>query len=190
MSGRSKLGEAQFFLQQLSSLQANSIDSSMKFRYFASACSSALYGSLQHLLYDYAKKFWPGIDQLDYLDTRLFQLLAKATNRSDARDFIEWYNGLIDRIRKDRDSSIVWDVRKIETRRGVLPYSYQQAFFEAVNFSSGTVTGRIALSVVQPNSVSVYFKDYPDRSVQDAIGNTVTFVESLLDEAESGFGKP
>lgn len=70
MTARVKLAEANFFLQKLQFASPTAID----FSYYTSACASALYGSLQHLLYDYGMKFWPEIDEDDFLDSKRFEL--------------------------------------------------------------------------------------------------------------------
>lgn len=181
--------EAKFFLEKLRSTSPTTID----FRHYVSAIVSALYGSLQHLLYDYAHSFWPNIDESDYLDPRLFRLLAKSTNNSDALAFIKWYDGLPARINQNDAASIIWNVRRTETHRANTPFEYRLELFDAVNMSGGTgsnISGHIEVSVYGPGGgarPTPYFRENPSRSVEEVIASTISFIESLISEAEVGF---
>lgn len=73
LTAKGKLDEARFFLERIRSSDLGSDE----FRFYASACASAMYGSVQHLLYDYAKKYWPSADTGDYLDASSFLLRKK-----------------------------------------------------------------------------------------------------------------
>jgi hypothetical protein len=209
MTARVKLAEASFFLEKLEAADTLTMD----FRYYASACASALYGALQHLLYDYAMKNWKNIDEDDYLDSRLFRLLAKVTGDSGAVDFVEWYDALLKRIEKNDDARIAWNLRRMETHRVAAPYQYRLGLFEAVNMSAGTtISGHIEYAVVRPSGtvipsgtsiptralvdevpnsrVDAYFREKPSKPVRDVLGNTITFVDSLISEAELKFNLP
>ena len=79
MTAREKLAEIRFFLTKLRSVLTMNSEWSQPpddFKYYVSACVWALYGADQHLLYDYAQTFWPTVSVEDYLDTRVFRLLA------------------------------------------------------------------------------------------------------------------
>lgn len=113
MTARTKLAEAKFFLGKLSETDHGSA----AFRYNTSACASALYSSTQHLLYDYAKKFWPSLTQDDYIDAYHVALLARATGNKTASDFVDWYNKLEGRIKSNPDANAALQARRAETHR-------------------------------------------------------------------------
>lgn len=207
MTCRGKLAEAQFFLDKLRPQELGSSE----FRFYASAFAFALHSSLQHLLYDYANKYWPQIGRDDYLDPRYFRLLAKATGNNQALRFVDWYNGLIGRINADNDTRLVWDIRQMEAHRGSSPLSFEKVMFEPAidisdNFEFGIIrpshefisTGsdppaRNLVDAVQHSSSAVYFRyderERPNRKqVPDVFGSSLRFVENILNEAEAQFG--
>lgn len=208
MTARDKLAEANFFLEKLQSVSMASMD----FTYYTSACASALYGSLQHLLYDYAKRYWPNITDDDYLNPKLFRLLAKATKRTDALDCVKWYDTLADQISKNRDAKIVWNIRHVDTHRGTTSFAYQFEELDMVDMSGGTTfaiprleysellpSGEIVPSGASPPTslllrelarqgrLIVHFGGHARRPVQEILEGTFTFVRTLIDEAEAKF---
>lgn len=134
MSARKKLEEAKFFLDKLQSVSPTSAE----FRYYTSACVWALYGSNEHLLYDYAKKYWPDISTNDYLNSEMFESKAKATKNEKAIDFLAWYQEAQGRIGQNKDASVLLKVRHIEAHRASVDYDYLVSLHDAVNVS-GTI---------------------------------------------------
>ncbi len=204
MTSREKLSEATFFLDRV---RASSV-TSMDLKYYVSACASALYGSLQHLLYDYAKRHWQFAEN-DYLDSIVFRNLAQQRNDSRGINFIDWWDDLPRRIGANEDACIIWNQRRMETHRAGAHYQYRVELFDALSMTGSNLSGHIEYSVVRPSGsvipsgtqipsaslvnevtgsrVSIHFQENPSRSVEDVITRTITFVESLVGEAESRF---
>lgn len=176
-------------------------------RYYVSASASAMYSCLEHLLYDYAKKYWRSFDTRDYLDARYFLLLAKATHNEDALQFIQWYNGLDARIESDKDAAQIWKIRRVETHRGTPPLDFVIEILEPFDIAdrleygltlpSGEFqsTGSIPPSQQQlrgaPGSrVTVYFTEYRRKETPDVFESALLLLESILGEADKKFGFP
>jgi hypothetical protein len=95
VTAASKLAEAQFLLEKMRSVTLVTDD----FSFYLSACVSALYSCIQHLLFDYAKRYWPSLSAENHVDAWHFQLLAKTTAHQDALRFLDWYNKLDGQIK-------------------------------------------------------------------------------------------
>jgi len=201
LTAKRKLDEARFFLEKLRSSDLGSDE----FRFYASACASAMYGSLQHLLYDYAKKFWPSLDAEEYLNSWLFSLLAKATQQSDAMRFVQWYNKLTGRIESNADAKEVWKMRHTETHRETLALEFDLISYVTVGIedqlefgvmrpsgafeSSGSrPPSKEAVNAVQDSSEAVFLRGYRSKQLPDVFSSAWEFVKSVLDEVERDFG--
>jgi hypothetical protein len=209
LTAKSKLAEAEFFLDKLRPLSVNS-QGSPEFRYYASACTYALVSSLWHLLYDYANKYWKQLGRDEYLDQRSFRLLALATENKDASDFIKWYKGLMGRIKADDDTKLVWNVRAMEAHRGNPPLSFVRQIPVGMIISVGLEygvrrpTGEFIstgsdppppslIHEVRESSGAVYFRaDQREpakrKQVPEVLESSITKVKAVVEEAESKFG--
>lgn len=212
MTARDKLAEASFFLQKLqitSTHDANRLwDSgiSAEYRYYVSACVWALYGSRDHLLYDYARKYWPNLGTDDLLDQKTVNLIAKATNNDEAKQFLEWYASVQGRIDKNRDAKTVLDVRRVEAHRGTTSYIYYPFAYSDTPTLHDVVTASGAITIgtfdpepmpaqtqILPVSVVktiVHFLTYPDKPVEKVIEATLNLLNEIITEAENKFGIP
>jgi len=201
VTAKDKLEEAWFFLKRMRSTDLLSLE----FKFYVSACASAMYGSIGHLLYDYAKKYWHTLDTSDFLDARYFLLLAKTTNQPKALQFVQWYNELPARIRSNPDASEVWRIRHIDTHRGSPGLNFVVEIFEPLD-----VTDRLQYGVMRPSgtfepsgsspptiqqinavpnsSVAVFLCGYESKQVSDVFGSAWDFLKSVVDEAEQRFG--
>lgn len=204
MTARGKMAEAQFFLDNLRRTELGSAE----FRYNASACTSALYSSIQHLLYDYAKKFWPSITGNEYIDAYHVALLAKTTGNEEATNFVEWYNKLEGRINSNPDSKAALEARKMEIHRVSPPLAFHAVTWEqAIDIADRLEYGIMSpqgiftssgaqrptstqLQAVQGSTTAVFFRSYATRQVPDTLNAAADFIKSLIDEAESRFGPP
>ena len=189
--------EASFFLEKIHSANL----ATDEFKYYVSACVWALYGSFDHLLYDYAMKFWPNLSVDDYLENRIFSLLAKATGNEEAEHFLQWYRQAQGRIDKDRDASTVLKARRVEAHRGSVDYDYTFTLHAMLNLSGSIevrtfYTGAVPTGLtatIDPNAIpatEAHFAGYPDNSVEVAIQNTFRLLSGFVSEAENRFGRP
>jgi len=202
MTARRKLSEARFFLVKMQASQLGSEE----FRYYASACVSALYSVTNHLLYDYAKKLWPQITANQYLDARLMSLLAKITSNKRANDFIEWYNKLLGRIKSNPDTKAALDVRDMEIHRGNPTLAYELSFLDTLDVSDrieygimnsqGTITPS-GTQIPTPKQVQLegegskivlFFTSYRAKDIADTLSSSCNFIDAIIKEAESLFG--
>lgn len=206
MTAHSKLQEANFFFQLLERPEENTAET---FKNYVSACVSGIYGIMQHLLYDYAQKYWAKFDTNDYVDPSSFTLLAKITQNHEASKFVEWYNKAIGRINNNPDAAAVLKTRKLETHRSDVPYSYiwELVLDGSTNISSTIVfpqpttertreivvpyLSRETVTAMPPGkltSIIPVFDHYPEKPAVEVISNTITLLKSLVDEAETNFG--
>lgn len=201
LTAKRKLDEARFFLEKLRSSDLGSDE----FKFYSSACASAIYGSLEHLLFDYAKKFWPSLDAEEYLNSRLFSLLAKATAQADATRFIQWYNKLPGRIESNSDTREVWKIRHTETHRDTIALEFDATLYEPMGIEDRLEFGvmrpsgafepsgsrpppKEVVDAVQHSSVAVFLRGYRSKQLADVFGSAWGFVKSVLDEADRDFG--
>lgn len=205
LTAKSKLDEARFFLGQLQ----HSGVGSLEFRNNCSACVSALYSVIQHLLFDYVRIFWPQIDPSEYIDLHSLALLGKTSTNMKAREFVEWYSKLQGRMNSDPDTRAALNVRTMEIHRMSTPLFFDVAFWEppidvtdrmeyGIKNSQGTVTPsgaqmptpRQLESAGQGSKTVVYFSSYKNREIPAALEAAINFIDSLIKEAESQFGPP
>jgi hypothetical protein len=191
MSARKKLAEARFFLGKLHSAYPDSDE----FKYYVSACVWALYGSYDHLLYDYAKKFWPELDTDVYLDNKTFDLVAAATGNEKAKSFIKWYREAQSEISRNMDSSTILKVRRVEAHRGTTDYGYWMGIHDAVSASGANIVYVSDATRPTPAHIPIeemraitYFSDYLDNPVEKVIENTLKLLDRIVSEAEAKFG--
>lgn len=219
MTAREKLDEAKFFLSKLR--QFSEFDSEGEipqddFKYYASACVWALYGSYDHLLYDYARKFWPKLGTDDYLTRDNLKLVAKATENKEAKEFLKWYNKALGRIQENKDAMTIIKVRKVEAHRAQTQYYFINDFTVSLH-DAVTASGAITMAtyyepwmpkpieigsipnvppvVPIPSSMTTvkrigHFSDYPDKSVDKVIEDALILLDQIVSEAETKFGTP
>jgi len=167
MTARSKIREARFFLEQLRSAGPLSENTS----YYVSACVAAIYGALNHLLYDYAVRFWaPRFDTNDFIDLESFKLIARITDDSQAMRFADWYGQAMGRMHNDADASALLRIRRMETHREDTLY-----FLDITQYDRGEAVGP-------------FLNHRMGRPVVEVIENTLNLVERYLTEAQSLFG--
>ncbi|MGA2627190.1 MAG: hypothetical protein ABSF63_09040 [Candidatus Bathyarchaeia archaeon] len=203
MTARNKLAEARFFSDKMSRTEIGSTE----FRFYASASVSAFYSSTQHLLYDYARKFWPSITAKEYVDAEHLTLLAKATGNEKATKFVGWYNKLWGRMKQNDEVKAVLEARTMEIHRGSPPLLFDVSLLDQVDITDqleyGVMSPRGVFSssgsrlptpeqihAVPGNRTAVFFPSYKTKQVLDTLSSAIDFVEKLVDEAESQFGSP
>ena len=210
MTAREKLAEANFFLQKLKAASkvelAYDFAVANEYRYYVSACVWALYGSYDHLLYDYAQKYWPKLDISDFLDNKMFALLADATDNDEAKRFLEWYREVQGRIDKNEDAHAILKVRRIEGHRGTTAYSFYSYFEMPSLHDVVTASGAFRMGQYDPSGMAnptefrpltwpvvksvVNFNDYPGKPVEQVIEAVLTLLSAIVTEAENNFGIP
>jgi len=203
LTAKDKLAEARFFLEKMR--QNN--PGTQEFKFYASACASAMYSSFQHLLYDYARKYWPSLTMEDRLDLRSLQITAKATRHLDASKFCDWYDKTSQRIRSNPDTAEIWQVRHTGTHRDTPPLDFYATVFQPIDVTDRLEYGVVLpsgsfhpsgsmppsdqeLKAVQGSRVGVFFAGYRTKEVVDVFETALPFLESLVEEAEKQFGFP
>jgi hypothetical protein len=203
LTAKDKLAEARFFLDKM----RKSDRGTWEFKFYASACTSAMYSSFQHLLYDYARKYWPSLTMEDRLDLRSLQVTAKATGHQDALLFCDWYDKASQRIKSNPDTAEIWQVRHTGTHRDTPPLDFHTTIFQPID-----VTDRLEYGVMSPSGsfqpsgsmppsdndlravegsrVGVFFAGYRVREVLAVFESALPFIDSLIREAEKKFGSP
>jgi hypothetical protein len=201
MTARDKLAEADFFLHKLrdaSVLDQNrlwDVGASNEYRYYVSACVWAVIGVREHLLYDYARMYWPNLGTGHHLDRGTLRLIAEATNHDEAKRFLAWYGKAQGRIEADADARTVLAVRKVEAHRGRTDISYfpyrseTPTLYDLVNVS-GTMAVSTYVQAATVQRITAYFDGHPDKQVEDTIGDTLILMNTLVTEAENTFGIP
>jgi hypothetical protein len=145
MDTRHKLSEAKYFLDKLPNLK----DNPDEFYYNLSAFLNAWRSALDIMLYDMAEHFNLGLTRDDEMTNRDFALAARLLQKTDATQFISWWNqkqGLL-------GNTPLWKKRNIIFHRGrvgILQYSISAPF-------SGGTSGTISIS----SNIPVEYDDYP-----------------------------
>lgn len=178
-----------------------------EFKFYASACTSAMYSSFQHLLYDYARKYWPSLTMEDRLDLRSLQVTAKATGHQDALLFFDWYDKASQRIKSNPDTAEIWQVRHTGTHRATPPLDFYTPIFQPIDVTDRLEYGVMSpsgsfqpsgsmppsereLGAVEGSRVGVFFAGYRVKEVLAVFESALPFIDSLTNEAEKKFGSP
>ena len=169
--------------------------------HYVSACVWALYGAYDHLLYDYAQKYWPNLTTDDYIDDRLFALLASSTENEDARKFLEWHRDVHGRIVKNKDAETILRVRQVEAHRGSAGYSFYALWDMPSLHDVVTASGAVTMEPSQLGSThptvkhpilrsAINFEGYPSKSVEQVIESALGLMNEIVTEAENKFDLP
>ena len=148
-------------------------------------------------MYDYAQKYWLKLDISDFLDNKMFALLADVTDNDDAKRFLEWYREVQGRIDKNKDAHAILRVRRTEGHRGTTGYSFYSYFetpslHDVVNASGAVTMGQYAQSGPPATRLPTlpHFDAYPGKPVEQVIEAALTLLNGIVTEAENKFGIP
>ena len=203
LTAKDKLAEARFFLDKMRQTGPGT----REFKFYTSACASAMYSSFQHLLYDYARKYWPSLTMEDRLDLRSLQVTTKATGHQDALVFCDWYDKATQRIKSNTDTAEIWQARHTGTHRDTPPLDFYTTVFQPIGVTDRLEYGVMSpsgifqtsgsmppseheLTAVQGSRVGVFFAGYRTKEVLAVFESGLPLLESLVDEAYRQFGSP
>jgi hypothetical protein len=115
MTAKEKLEEAKFFLQKLSPSQSTLQETV----YYYSAFLSSARSIFDHLLEEANQKFVLGIPLDQRLDGKKFNELTRYSGNIRAREFIQWYDSVFDKINKTEIGKIFKIERDLNTHRRI-----------------------------------------------------------------------
>lgn len=203
MDTRTKLGEAKYFLDILSSM-ANNPDG---FYYNLSAFLSAWRSTLDVMLYDFAEHFSLCSTREDDMNLRDFKVVARALHKTEALRFISWW----ERNQGILGNTPLWKKRNINVHRGSVPLTRQtrtilatgsggtsgtvSAYSVAVNQGAGSSLGSLVPQAATTPTASVasqdwYFDDLPSQRAIDICSEAYYKMEGIVREAETEFSVP
>jgi len=205
---RTKLAEAEFFLDRL----PETADNSDIFYYQISAFLTAWRSTLDIMLYDFADRYPLRFTREDDISRRDFKIAARAINNSEALRFIDWWESKQSIL----GSTPLWKKRNINLHRGSIPLVRTYTILAS---GSGGTSGTVSLyssnviklennhlfvtPIFVPNKVVVpvaasktatsstqewHFDDIPDENAIDICKQAYNKMEEIVKEAEASFG--
>src|SRR3989442_10542068 len=113
MSSTDKVKEAMFFYQKINENYSVFPDVQYFFNAFLNSCFSIP----AHLLEEYNKKYDLGITLADKLTVKDFRQKAKELKKTDALEFISWYEQKLKKVNSDTLGKIISKKRHEATHR-------------------------------------------------------------------------
>lgn len=213
MDTRSKLSEAQYFLDNLPNVQNNPEE----FYYNLSAFLTAWRSALDVMLYDLAEHFNLGFTREDEMTARDFTLAAKILGNTVATQFISWWRQKQGLLR----ATPLWRKRNINFHRGRLGVSQYTIHASGSGGTSNTIAfssssdtvvttnmvdpadfletlvpgpGPIDITVYTPpqttttqTNVEYYFDDLPNQTVIETCRTAYEKMVEIVEEAETQY---
>lgn len=192
MYARMRLDEARYFRMHLSSARTDD-----EFYFNLSAFLNAWRSILDVMLYDFSEHYTLGFTREDELDNKQFLAVATVLGRTEAIEFIKWWNqqqGIL-------SNNPLWRKRNVSFHRGYPKVSEYVIYVSGSGGTSGTLsyfkrvpwpTSEDAPPVSAPlqasgDGLNYFFTDLPDRPVIDYCDEALKEIERIIEEAEKRF---